>query len=325
MIGRRTMVAGSAATLMTGGRAFAQPAPVRIGYLWIGAPGSDGPAFRGIVQGLLDVGLVEGRNLILEKRYADGDMGRLDALARELVDLRVAVLMTPGAVASRAALAATRTIPIVSTSADPVGAGLAASLARPGGNLTGMALIAGDRLAGKWIELLRQVGPQLKRAAFLVNPNSAVTPIFLAAARSAAAPLGVEIVSAQSGANGDPASALAAAADAGCDCLICSDDALLLSRNRDIVAAADRLRWPAIYGHRQFAESGGLMSYATNIFEVWRRGGAAVDKILKGASPGELPIEQPTRFELVINNRAARSHGLAVPLLLLAQADEVIE
>jgi putative ABC transport system substrate-binding protein len=186
MIGRRAIVAGSAAALLAGKSAFAQSAPVRIGYLWIGAPGSDGPAYRGIVQGLLDVGLVEGRNLVIEKRYADGDMARLEVLARELVELRVAVLMTPGAVASRAALAATQTIPIVSTSADPVGAGLAASLARPGGNLTGMALIAGDRLAGNWVELMRQVGPQLKRAAFLVNPNSAVTPIFLAAAQSVA-------------------------------------------------------------------------------------------------------------------------------------------
>jgi putative ABC transport system substrate-binding protein len=324
MIARRAFLAAMAASPLAGGHAFAQ-APVRLGYLWIGAPGSDGPAYRGIMQGLIDIGLVEGRNLVLEKRYAGGDMARLDALARELVDLKVSVLITPGAVASRAAAAATRTIPIVSTSADPVGAGLAASLARPGGNLTGMALIGGDRLAGKWVDLLRELGPELRRAAFVVNPNSAVTPLFLEAARAAGNGLGIEIVPAPSGPGGDPAAALAAAAAAGCDSLLCSDDALLLSRNKDIVAMARTMRWPAIYGHRQFAESGGLMSYATNIFEVWRRAGGLVDKLLKGANPAELPIEQPTRYEFVINLATAKAQGLSIPPSLLARADEVIE
>lgn len=328
MMDRRTVFAG----LVLAGpdwahRALAQalPTPVRLGYLWIGEPGSEGAALRGLLAGLKEVGLVEGQNLVLEKRYGRGQPALLGPMAQELVDLRPAVIVVAGTVASKAVLTVTRTVPIVATSADPVGAGLAASLARPGGNLTGMAVMASDMIAGKWLELLLDMQPALKRVAIVLNPESAVNPVLLANIRAVAAVLRVEIVLAPLGRGGDVAASFALARSNNCDGVVVGDDALLLSQHEAIVAAATTAKLPAIYGHRQYVEAGGLMSYSSNIEETWRRAGGYIDRILKGARPGDLPIQQPTKIELIINLKTAKALGLTVPPSILLRTDEVIE
>lgn len=315
---------GGAAVWPLTGRAQPAGDPVRLGYLWIGPAGSDRLTLLGIRQGLAEVGLVEGRNLRIEARYADSRPERLRGLAEELVRLGVAMLLVPGVVATRAARAATATMPIVSASSDPVANGFAQSLARPGGNVTGMAVMAGDRLVEKWIELLKETVPALKRAAFIYNPaniNAAIPEIANRAGRS----IGVDVVSVPL-ANADGLNAaLTAVEKSVAGGMIISDDALLTTLRAQFVAFAAKRRIPAIYGQREYAEAGGLMSYASNIFEVWRRAGVYVQKILKGASPADLAIEQPTRFELLINLKTARALGIKVPQLILLRADEVIE
>jgi putative ABC transport system substrate-binding protein len=296
---------------------------VRLGYLWVGKKGTDGQTLTGIREGLADVGLVEGRNLIIEKRYADGHPERLKDLAQELVRLDVAVLLVPGALATQAARLATKTIPIVSATNDPVSLGFAQSLARPGGNLTGMAITASDRLLEKWIELLKDVAPALRRAALLYDPRPA--PMIEHVAQDASVAMGAEIVPFPvTDAEGLDA-ALAGIERARPDGLLVSNDALLLSSRNAVVAFAKDRALPTVYGQREYVEAGGLMSYSTSIYDVWRRAGLFVDKILKGNKPSEMPIERPTKFELVINSRTAKTLGLAIPPILLARADEVIE
>ena len=298
---------------------------LRLGYLWIGAEGSDGHTLRGIRQGLTELGLVDGRNVVFDARYADGRPERLRGLVEELVGLGVAVLIIPGAVATRATAAVTKTVPIVSVSADPVGAGLAQSLARPGGNVTGMTVMAGDRFVEKWLSLLKDVAPGLTRAGLLYNPtnfaNAGMPPI----ARTAGQTLNVEVVPTPVSEVAALPAALAAIDAAKAQGLVVTDDALLLSRRAEVIAFAEKTRLPPIYGFREYPEAGGLMSYGTDIFDVWRRAIAYVGKILKGATPAELPIEQPTKFELVINLKTAKAFGLELRPNLLALADDVIE
>jgi putative ABC transport system substrate-binding protein len=308
---------------------FAVPArggePVALGYLWIGVPGSDGPTLAGIRQGLSDAGLVEGRDVALEMRYADGRPERLAPLAEELLGRKVALLLVPGTVATQAARSITATVPIVSASADPVGSGFAATLSRPGGNVTGMAIVAGDRLAEKWVELLHQTAPAVNRAALLVNPANLVTPSAVEAARRAGTALGIEVLPVPLAHRKDVEVALTAVEATQADAVLVSDDPLLLSLRQQLMTFIAARRLPAVYAHREYVLSGGLMSYSADVFEVWRAAGAFIQKILKGGKPAEMPIEQPTKFELVINVRSARALGLTIPPALLARADEVIE
>jgi putative ABC transport system substrate-binding protein len=313
------------ATLMSfpiAGRAQPQPRRARIGYLWVGIPGSEGQRLQGVRQGLAEVGLVEGQGLQLELRYADGHPERLRGLADELVRLKVDIIVAVGTVATHAARAASSTIPIISASSDPVGEGFARSLARPGGNITGMTIAAGDRLVEKWLQLLKELTPAIKQVALVRSESTGgMNEIAVAAGRR----LGVEVMPRLLTDAGmlDPMLAqLEKTAPGG---LIVSSGALLSSMGAQLVAFAARLRIPAIYGHRDYVVAGGLMSYATSNYELWRRVGVYADKILKGAKPGDLPIEQPTRFELVINMRTARALGLRIPQALLLRADEVIE
>jgi len=304
--------------------AFAQSnAQVRLGYLWIGAEGSDGQTFSGIRQGLADIGLVEGRNLVIEKRYADSHVERLNVLAAELVKLNVAVLITPGAVVTRAARSATETIPIVSVNNDPVGLGFARSLAYPGGNVTGLTITASDQLVGKWVELLKDVAPSLKKIALLYDPRPA--PTFDAVAKNVSVTIGVEVIPFRVTSAEEMSAALTAVETARPDGLLVSNDALLLSARSTLVAFAEHRALPAVYGQREYVDAGGLMSYATSILDVWRRAGPIVEKILKGSKASEIPIEQPTKFELVINLKTAKVLGLTVPPTLLARADQLIE
>ena len=322
-----TLLGGAAATWPQAaplGVAFAQSNErVRVGYLWIGAEGSDGQTLRGVQQGLADVGLVEGRNLVIERRYADSHPERLSALAMELVRLDVAVLLAPGAVVTRAARSATETIPIVSVTNDPVALGFAQTLARPGGNVTGLAITASDQLVEKWVELLKDVTPALKRAALLYDPRPA--PMIERVAHDASVTIGIEIMPFRMTDAEELGAALAAIEMARPDGLLISNDALLLSSRSRLVAFARDRALPAVYGQREYVDAGGLMSYSTSIYDVWRRAGFVVNKLLKGSKASEIPIELPTKFELVINLKTAKALGLDVPLHLQQLADEVIE
>jgi putative ABC transport system substrate-binding protein len=306
------------------GQAFAQSNDrVRVGYLWIGPEGSDGQTLNGVRQGLSDIGLVEGRNLVIERRYADGHPERLSALAMELVRLDVAVLLAPGAVVTRAARSATERIPIVSVTNDPVALGFAQSLASPGGNVTGLAITASDQLVEKWVELLKDVRPALKRAALLYDPRPA--PMIERVAHDASVTIGIEIMPFRMTDAEELGAALAAIEMARPDGLLISNDALLLSSRSRLVAFARDRALPAVYGQREYVDAGGLMSYSTSIYDVWRRAGFVVNKLLKGSKASEIPIELPTKFELVINLKTAKALGLDVPLHLQQLADEVIE
>ena len=322
-----TLLVGAAATWPQArliGVAFAQSNErVRLGYLWVGAEGSDGQTLSGVRQGLADVGLVEGRNLVLERRYADSHPERLNALAMELVRLDVAVLLAPGAVVTRAARSATERIPIVSVTNDPVALGFAQSLASPGGNVTGLAITASDQLVGKWVELLKDVRPALKRAALLYDPRPA--PMIERVADNAGATIGIEIIPFRVTDAEELGATLAAIERARPDGLLVSNDALLLSARSRLVAFATDGALPAVYGQREYVDAGGLMSYSTSIYDVWRRAGSVVSKLLKGSKASEIPIELPTKFELVINLKSAKALGLDVPLHLQQLANEVIE
>jgi putative ABC transport system substrate-binding protein len=322
-----TLLGGAAATWPQAaplGVAFAQSNErVRVGYLWIGAEGSDGQTLRGVRQGLADVGLVEGRNLVIERRYADSHPERLSALAMELVQLDVAVLLAPGAVVTRAARSATERIPIVSVTNDPVALGFAQSLAIPGGNVTGLAITASDQLVEKWVELLKDIKPALKRAALLYDPRPA--PMIERVAHDASVTIGIEIMPFRMTDAEELGAALAAIEMARPDGLLISNDALLLSSRSRLVAFARDRALPAVYGQREYVDAGGLMSYSTSIYDVWRRAGFVVNKLLKGSKASEIPIELPTKFELVINLKTAKALGLDVPLHLQELADEVIE
>jgi putative tryptophan/tyrosine transport system substrate-binding protein len=321
-------------TLLGGAAAFPLAAPqavafaqsgerVRVGYLWVGAEGSDGQTLSGARQGLADVGLVEGRNLVIERRYADGHPERLSALAMELIRLDVAVLLAPGAVVTRAARSATETIPIVSVTNDPVALGFAQSLAHPGGNITGMAITASDQLVEKWIELLKDITPTLKRAALLYDPRPA--PLIERVAHDASVTIGIEVIPFQMTDADGLGAALAAIEMARPDGLLISNDALLLSARSRLVAFARDRALPAVYGQREYVDAGGLMSYSTSIYDVWRRAGSVVNKLLKGSNASDIAIELPTKFELIINLRTAKALGLNVPPQLQQLADEVIE
>jgi putative ABC transport system substrate-binding protein len=325
---RREFIAGLGAATWTQiaprGVVFAQSSErVRLGYLWIGPEGSDGQTLRGMRQGLADVGLVEGRNLVLERRYADGHPERANELALELVRLGVAVFLTPGAVVTRAARSASGTIPIVSVTNDPVALGFAQTLAHPGGNVTGMAIMASDKLVEKWVELLKDVTPTLNKAALMYDPRP--SPQMERVAHDASVTIGIEIIPFQVMDAEGLGAALTAIETARPDGLLISNDALLLSERSRIVALARDRALPAVYGQREYVDAGGLMSYSTSIYDAWRRAASIVDKLLKGTKASEIPIELPTKFELVINLKTARALGLTVPPSLLARADEVIE
>jgi putative tryptophan/tyrosine transport system substrate-binding protein len=241
----------------------------------------------------------------------------------ELVQLDVAVLLAPGAVVTRAARSATEAIPIVSVTNDPVALGFAQTLARPGGNVTGLAITASDQLVEKWVELLKDVTPTLKRAALLYDLRPA--PMIERVAHDASVTIGIEIMPFRVTDSEELGAALAAIETARPDGLLISNDALLLSSRSRLVAFARDRALPAVYGQREYVDAGGLMSYSTSIYDVWRRAGSVISKLLKGGKASEIPIELPTKFELVINLKTAKALGLDVPLHLQQLADEVIE
>ena len=295
----------------------------RIGYLSLG-PGPS-PRTEALQQGLRDFGYVEGTNLTIDYRWADGNLDRLQEAAADLVRSQVAVIVTGGPQATRAAKEATTAIPIVmAVDYDPVGAGFAASLARPGGNITGMSAVSPE-LNGKRLELLKATVPRLARVALLWNSAEPNAAAFLRETRVAAHILGVEVQSLEVRAPGDLEAAFQAARKGRANALTVLTDPVTLYHRAQLTELAAKYALPAIYSERLFAEAGGLMSYGASDRDLHRQVAVYVDKILKGAKPSDLPVEQPTKYELLLNLKTAKALGLTIPQSVLLRADEVIQ
>jgi len=299
----------------------------RIGYLSPNLAAS--PHLReAFIQGLRDLAYVEGRNLVIEYRDAEGKLERLPALAAELVALKVDVIVAPPTPAALAAKQATRTLPIVfAVAADPVTSGLVTGLARPGGNVTGLSIFAPE-LVGKCLEQLKQAVPGVSRVAVLWQPGALgerTEKEMLKEAEVAARALGVrpQFVEARGPADLDRAFSDMTKARAGALTMLGS--VMFFRERRRLVALAAQNRLPAVYPWREVVDAGGLMSYGANLADNLRRAATYVDKILKGAKPGDLPVEQPTKFELVINLKTAKALGLTIPQSVLGRADQVIQ
>jgi putative tryptophan/tyrosine transport system substrate-binding protein len=295
----------------------------RIGYLSLG-PGPS-PRTEALQQGLRDFGYVEGQNIVIDYRWADGDLDRLREAAAEFVRSQVAIIVTGGPQATRAAKEVTTAIPIVmAVDYDPVGAGFASSLARPGGNITGMSAVSPE-LNGKRLELLHAVVPRLTRVALLWNSAEPNAAAFLRETQAAAHVLGVEVQSLEVRTPRDLEAAVQAARKARATALTVLTDPVTLYHRAQLTELATRYSLPAIYSERLFAEAGGLMSYGASDRDLHRQVAVYVDKILKGAKPSDLPVEQPIKYELVINLRTAGALRLTIPQSILIRADEVIQ
>jgi putative tryptophan/tyrosine transport system substrate-binding protein len=322
MLNRRRFLQTVSAGLFAAPRAEAQPA--RIGFLAAGTP-AESTAIDSFRQGLRERGYVEAQNVVIEFRGADGKYERLPELAAVLIRLRVDVIVALATQAALAAKNATRTLPIVFVYVgDPVGTGLVTSLARPGGNATGLSTLHPE-FVGKHLQLLKEVVPNVSRVAVLWNPTNPGGAPLLREAKAAARSLGVELQVLEARGPGDfaPAFTTMTAASAGA-LLVLTDSMVFLQRDR-VVDLARKHRLPAIYGLRQFADAGGLLAYDVSLADSARRAASFVDKILKGAKPADLPVEQPTKFDLVINLKTAKALGLTIPPALLGRADHVIE
>lgn len=297
----------------------------RVGYLTASHAMDDDPLALAFLRGLEDLGYVQGRNVHFEKRAAQGRLERLPDLAAELVRANVDVIVAPPLPAALAAAKATRAIPIVFMMvADPVGAGLAASLSRPGGNATGLSNQSGD-LVAKMIELLREAVPTARRLAVMTRTGNSGHDTQWAHAMSAAARLKLTVQRIQVTGYDGVDDALREVRDLRLDGLVLLSDPVFVSRRENIVRAVNEMRLPAIYGFAEFTDAGGLMSYGVNLGDQFRRAAHYVDRILKGAAAGDLPIEQPSAFEFLINAKTAARLGLALPRELRLRADRLIE
>jgi putative ABC transport system substrate-binding protein len=299
-----------------------------IGYLSSGAvarSGSASPIWAAFLQGLSETGYVEGQNVVIEYRAAEGKFDRLPAFAADLVGRKVDLIFAPTEPAARAAKNATATIPIVvGVSVDPVAAGLVASFAQPGGNLTGVSFMMAE-LTPKRLELLSEVVPQARVFALLVNPNNPNAESIIREMREAARAKGAQLHVVKAGTEGEIDTAFATLVQLHVDALVEGSDQFFSSRRDQLVALAARYAIPASYETRLFAEAGGLISYGPNVSALFRLLGTYVGKILNGAKPADLPVQQPTTLELVINLKTAQQLGVTVPPSILARADEVIE
>jgi len=319
-----TLVGGAAAAWPLAARAQQKAMPV-IGYLNTGSPDTNPPLLAAFRQGLSETGYVEGQNLAIEYRWAEGHYDRLPALAADLVSRKVDLIVASSPPSALAAKSATSTIPIVFRGgADPVGDGLVASLARPRGNLTGVGF-GGGELTAKRLELLSELVPRARVIALLVNPNVSNAEGIIRDVQEAARTKGLQLHVLKAGSESEIDTAFASLVQLHADALVVSADPFLSNRREQLVALASRHAVPAIYAWREFAASGGLISYGPSLRAAFGLIGIYVGKILKGAKPSDLPVQQPTKFELAINIKTAKSLGLTVPPTLLAQADDVIE
>jgi putative tryptophan/tyrosine transport system substrate-binding protein len=297
----------------------------RVGYLSVISPSTSGPsreeAFR---QGLRELGYVEGKNIVIEYRHAEGKRDRLSALAAELVRLKVDVIVTGGPASTRPAKEATSTIPIVMTQDnDPVGNGFVASLARPGGNITGLATLAPE-IGGKRLELLKEIVPELSRVAVLGTSTSPGSAQQLKQTERAAGALAVKLQYLDVLDPKDIETAFRAASKGRAEAVLMLTSSILNSQRAQLADLAVKNRLPAIYAQPEYVEAGGLMTYGVNLTDLYRRAATYVDKILKGTKPADLPVEQPTKFELIINLKTAKQIGLTIPPNVLYRADRVI-
>jgi putative ABC transport system substrate-binding protein len=320
---RELLVLLGGAMTAAGGLHAQQKAMPVIGFLNGGAPGPYAPNVAAFRQGLSETGYVEGENVAIEYRWAEGRYDRLPALATDLADRKVDVIAALGGTPSAlAAKTATSVIPIVFSVGDPVERGLVASLARPGGNLTGVASL--DELTSKRIELLSELVPQAKVIALLVNPNG-TTERIIRDVQEAARVKGLQLQILRAGTDDEINAAFATLVQLHASALILPSDGFFNSRREQLLALAARYAVPAIYDWREYAASGGLISYGMSFTATYRLAGIYVGKVLKGAKPADLPVQQSTTFELVINLNTAKTLGLTVPPAILARADEVIE
>jgi putative tryptophan/tyrosine transport system substrate-binding protein len=313
------------AVLLPAGSAAQQPARIpRIGILFASSASVQSARVEALRQRLRELGYVEGKNIVIEYRYADGKLERLPDLAAELVGLKVDVIVTvPQAIS--AAQKASPTIPIVfALHSDPVGTGLVSSLARPGGNITGLSLMVPD-LDGKRLELLKEAFPKVTRVAFLWQSTGPRGNLALTEMEAAAKELGVKLISLPVQGLDDFDSAFARAKRDGAQALITTIGGLIITQQRQVLDFAAKNRLPAMYPASEFVEAGGLMSYASSYTDLWRRAADFVDKILKGTKPADMPVEQPTKFEFLVNLKAAQQIGLTIPNRVLARADKVIK
>jgi ABC-type uncharacterized transport system substrate-binding protein len=303
-----------------------QPAMPVVGYLNLaGSPESDTSRLTGLRRGLNQTGYVEGRNVVIEYRWAGNQADRMPALVVDLVQLPVTAIVAVGPRSALAAKAATTSIPIVfSVGADPVQFGLVASLNRPGGNLTGVNPLVGE-LGAKGLSLLHELVPSATAIGFLENPNNPVSELTTRDVLAAAPVVGVRVQILKASTDREIDAAFASLVQARIGALFVGNDFLFNSRMEQLTALAARYAIPTMYSLREFAVAGGLISYGTSLTENYRQVGLYTGRILKGEKPADLPIEQPTRFELVINLKTAKALGLEVPAKLLALADEVIE
>ncbi len=297
----------------------------RIGYFSSGSIAASPHLLAAFRQGLRDLGYAEGQNITLELRASEGKTERLADLAAELVHLKPEVIVTTGTPAPLAVRQATRTIPIVMAAVgDPVASGLVVSLVRPGGNITGLSILAPE-LGGKRLQLLKEVVPKVSRVGFLWNPGNPYGTLVFRETEVAARTLGVQLQSLEVRGPTDFEAAFGTATRGRSAALIASEDALILAHRTQIIDFATKNRLPAMYGLREFVDAGGLMALGVHLPDLFRRAATYVDKILKGAKPADLPVEQPTRFELVINLKTAKVLGLTIPQSVLVRADQVIQ
>ena len=329
VISRRTLIAALAVGPLGGPvnvRAQQTGKIYRLGILG-NVPVSDSQGARvwgALTQGLRDLGYVEGQNLIVDHRSTEGRSERLPRLVGELVRLKPDVIVVPNQANAVAAREMTNTIPIVAANFDPLGSGLAASFARPGGNVTGLSLIAPE-IVGKQLELLKEIVPRLTRVAILWSPANRSSLLLLEEGKRAARALGLQLQVVQAPRQEDLESAFASMSRERAGALLVLGDSMFILQRRRIADLAARSHLPAMYVLREHMDAGGLVFYGPSMVDNFRRAAVYVDKILRGAKPGDLPVEQPTKFELVINFKTAKMLGLTIPPSLLLQADQVIE
>ena len=296
----------------------------RIGFLGSASPSAASARIEALRQGLRELGYVDGQNIVIEQRYAEEKLDRLNELAAELARLKVNVIVTVGPAATRPAKEATAVIPIVmGVDDDPVGNGFVASLARPGGNITGLSTL-GPEISGKQLELLKEVVPSLSRVAVLGNSTQPGTAQSLREVKLAARTLGVELQYLNVLSPEDIETVFRAASKGRADAVLVLRAAVFFSHRKQIVDLAAKSRLPAMYYTTEYVENGGLMTYGASITDLFHRAAVYVDKILKGAKPADLPVEQPKKFEFIINLKAAKQIGLTIPPNVLARADRVI-
>jgi putative ABC transport system substrate-binding protein len=323
---RRDFIAllGGAAAWPLAARSQQAALPV-VGYLNFGSPESDASRLTGLRRGLNQSGYVEGRNLVIEYRWAGNQADRLQALAADLVQLRVAVIVSPGLLSTLAAKAATTNIPVVFVvSNDPVQLGLVASLNRPGGNLTGFNNVTSE-LGAKGLALLHELVPGTETIGFLENPNNPTFELTTRDVLAAASVIGVKVQTLKAATDREIDAAFVSPVQERTGALLVGNDLFFNSRIEQLVALAARYAIPTMYAQREFVVAGGLISYGTSLIEQYRQVGLYTGRILKGEKPADLPVQQPTKFELAINLKTARALGLEMPPMLLARADEVIE